>query len=140
MYNEVETSASPLTTPVIKSHPITNYRTNNPMHGLTLNATYITTATVDTLTDHCNGDHELLISSYMSADPDLAVAGDDVIASLLYKCNGADFERLPFVATEVEAALTAVIASIPSSDLISDDEDEDRMVWVLNCSVITTQM
>jgi hypothetical protein len=100
------------------------------MHGLTLHATHVTTATADTLTDHCNSDRELLISGYMSADTDLSVARGEVIDALLHDTNGNDPERLPFVATELEAAITAEVGNIHESDLITDDEEEERLVWI----------
>jgi hypothetical protein len=100
------------------------------MNGLTLHATHITTATVDMLTDHCHGDRELLVSGYMSNDTDLTVARGEVVDALLYDTNGNDPDRLPFVATELEAAITAEVNNIPKSDLISTDEDEERLVWI----------
>jgi hypothetical protein len=100
------------------------------MNGLTLNATHITTATVDTLTDHCHGERELLISGYMSTDTDLAVARGEVIDALMYDTNGNDSARFPFVGRELEAAITAEVANIHESDLITGDEDDERLVWV----------
>jgi hypothetical protein len=100
------------------------------MNGFTLTATHITTATVDTLTDHCHGDRELLISGYMSADTDLTVARGEAIDALLYDTNGNSVERLPFVASELESAITAVVNNIHESDLITSDEEEDRLIWI----------
>jgi hypothetical protein len=100
------------------------------MNGLTLHATHVTTATVDTLTDHCHGDRELLISGYMSNDTDLAIARGEMIDALLYGIDGYSVDRLPFVASELEAAVTAEVADLHESDLISEDEEEERLVWV----------
>jgi hypothetical protein len=100
------------------------------MNGLTLNATHVATTTVDMLTDHYHGKRELLISSYMSAATDIAVARGEVIDALLYDTNGNTLEELPFVAVALESAITAAVNNIHESDLISDDEDEERLVWV----------
>jgi hypothetical protein len=66
----------------------------------------------------------------MSADTDLAGARGEVIAALLYDTNGNDPDRLPFVAAELETAITAEVSNIHESDLISDDEEEERLVWI----------
>jgi hypothetical protein len=100
------------------------------MNGLTLNATHVATTTVDMLTDHYHGKRELLISSYMSNDTDLTFARGEVIDALLYDATGNDPDRLPFVAVELEAAITAEVNNIHESDLITSDAYEERLVWV----------
>jgi hypothetical protein len=100
------------------------------MNSFTLNATHVTTATVDTLTDHCHGDRELLTSCWMTADPDLATARESVIDMLLDDCNGHDADRLPFVGKALETAIESAVSTIHESDLISDDDDDDRLIWV----------